>query len=75
MATARSMFSTKSPFFAWTSMPLAEKTFPFSTPISDYKNFDGYNLPASGEVIWHYPDGDFVYGKFNFKSIGYNVKK
>jgi hypothetical protein len=49
------------------------KTFPFSTPASHYKNIGGYNLPTYGEAIWHYPDGEFVYGKFNLKSIEYNV--
>lgn len=49
------------------------KTFPFSTPAKNYKNINGYNLPTYGETIWHYPDGEFVYGKFNLKSIQYNV--
>ncbi len=50
------------------------KAFPFSTPASVYRNTNGYNLPAYGEAIWHYPDGQFVYGKFNVKSIQYNVE-
>ncbi len=50
------------------------KAFPFSTPASAYRNINGYNLPTYGEAIWHYPDGEFVYGKFNVKSIQYNVE-
>jgi len=47
--------------------------YPFSTPVSNYKNINGINIMTYGETIWHYPDGNFVYGKFNLKSIGYNV--
>ncbi len=50
------------------------KTFPFSTPAENYKNIKGYNLPTYGEAIWHYPEGEYVYGKFHVKSIEYNVK-
>jgi len=51
------------------------KAFPFSTPASSYENINGYRLPTYGEAIWHYPDGEFVYGKFNVKYIEYNVSK
>lgn len=51
------------------------KTFPFSTPASNYKNLNGYNLPTYGEAVWHYDDGQFVYGRFNVKSIYYNVQE
>ncbi|MDT7830060.1 hypothetical protein RQM65_15435 [Pricia sp. S334] len=49
------------------------KTFPFSTPASNYKLINGYHLPTYGEAVWHYPDGEFVYGKFNVISVAYNV--
>ena len=51
------------------------KQYRFSTPVSSYKNFGGYNLPSYGETTWHYPEGDFTYGKFNLKEINYNVVK
>jgi len=47
--------------------------YPFSTPVSNYKNINGINIMTYGEAIWHYPDGKFVYGKFNLKEIEYNV--
>lgn len=50
------------------------KLFPFSTPVKQFKKINGYNLPFYGEAIWHYPEGEFVYGKFNLKRIEYNVK-
>jgi len=49
------------------------KTYPFSTPTGEYQNVNGYNLPTYGEAVWHYPDGEFVYGKFNVKSVEYNL--
>ncbi|KUO63568.1 hypothetical protein APF79_11655 [bacterium BRH_c32] len=50
------------------------KQYRFSTPVKDYKNINGINVPTYGEAIWHYPDGEFTYGKFQLKSIQYNVK-
>ena len=46
---------------------------PFSTPVHEYKNYNGYNILYKGDAVWHYPEGEFVYGKFILKSIEYNV--
>ncbi len=46
---------------------------PFSTPVHEYKNYTGYNLFYKGDAVWHYPDGEFVYGKFILKEIEYNL--
>lgn len=40
------------------------KSYRFSTPISEYRKFGNYKLMSYGEAIWHYPEGEFVYGKF-----------
>lgn len=45
----------------------------FSTPLADYKNFNGFKLMSFGEAVWHYPDGEFVYGKFELQEIVYNM--
>lgn len=50
------------------------KNYRFSTPASNYKNINGYNLCMYGEAIWHYPDEEFVYGKFRVADIAYNIK-
>ena len=47
--------------------------YPFSTPVRNYKNIKGINIMTYGETIWDYPDGKFVYGKFNLKEVEYNV--
>ncbi|WP_310556942.1 DUF6544 family protein [Flavobacterium sp.] len=49
------------------------KRYRFSTPVKDYELFNGIRIMTYGEAIWHYPDGQFVYGKFYLKSIEYNV--
>lgn len=51
----------------------AMKSYLFSTPVSQYKRFEGLNLPTYGEAIWQYPDGPFTYGKFQILTIEYNV--
>jgi hypothetical protein len=45
----------------------------WSTPVSDYKEFDGRRIPTYGETIWNYPEGDFKYGTFRLKDITYNL--
>jgi hypothetical protein len=50
------------------------KQYRFSTPVTNYKNINGINVLTYGEAIWHYPDGEFIYGKFKLKSIEYNCK-
>ena len=52
-----------------------KKAYGFSTPISGYEEQNGYMMPTYGEAIWHYPEGVFVYGKFEIQSIRYNVKR
>ena len=49
------------------------KSEQWSTPVSDYKEFDGRKIPTEGKTIWHYPEGEFTYGVFTLKSIKYNV--
>lgn len=46
---------------------------PFSTPVKNYRNINGLNLPTYGEAIWHYPEGEFVYGRFNLVNLEYNL--
>ncbi len=51
------------------------KKFLFSTPVRDYRLFDGYLLPGYGEAIWHYPEEEFVYGKFNIQKVKFNIHR
>lgn len=45
---------------------------PWSTPISNYQNFNGYKLASFGEAIWHYKDSNFSYIKMNINNVYYD---
>ena len=49
------------------------KQYRFSTPVKEYTQINGINIFKYGETVWHYPDGEFAYGKFHLESIEYNV--
>lgn len=49
------------------------KKYKFSTPLKNYKPINGFNLANYGEAIWHYPEGEFVYGRYHLKEIQYNL--
>lgn len=49
------------------------KRYRFSTPVKKYQLLNGRNVISLGEAIWHYTEGEFVYGKFYLKDIEYNV--
>ena len=40
----------------------------WSTPMSDYREFNGLRVATQGEGIWHYPEGEFVYGRMKLRS-------
>jgi hypothetical protein len=45
---------------------------PWSTPLKDYKQQNGYKLATTAEAIYTYPDKDVCYGTFTITSIRYN---
>ena len=45
----------------------------WSTPVSDWRDFNGRKLPVKGETIWTLPEGEFVYGRFELLEVQYNV--
>jgi hypothetical protein len=48
------------------------KIMPWTTPLSDYRYFDGRAVPGLGEAIWHRPDGPFTYGRFRVSNVRFN---
>ena len=46
---------------------------PWSTPISGYREIDGIRIGALGDANWIDPSGEWTYGKFEIRSIAYNV--
>jgi len=45
----------------------------WSTPVSDWREFDGRKLPVKGEAIWRLPAGEFAYGQVEILEVQYNV--
>jgi hypothetical protein len=51
------------------------ESYPWSTPVSDYREYDGRKVAAYGEAVWHMPSGEFTYAKFRLQEIEYNCRK
>ena len=48
------------------------KILPWSTPLSDYREFGGRRAPGKGEAVYHRPEGPFAYGRFALTSLRFN---
>jgi hypothetical protein len=48
--------------------------FRWSTPVKDYKDYNGIKISSGGEAVWSFPDGEYSYGRIYLKDIEYNVK-
>jgi len=44
----------------------------WSTPLKDYREFEGYRLATNAEAVYTYPGGDLCYGTFHLNHITYN---
>ena len=51
------------------------ESYPWSTPVKDYRDFGGMKVAAYGEAIWHMPEGEYSYAKFDVKEIEYNCSE
>jgi hypothetical protein len=49
------------------------RNVPWSTPISDYREVDGIRIGARGDANWVETTGEWTYGRFEIRSIAYNV--
>lgn len=45
----------------------------WSTPVRDYRDFEGRRVPTYGEAIYHTPTGDFVYGRFRVTRVQWDL--
>jgi hypothetical protein len=45
----------------------------WSTPLRDYREFDGRRVATAGETVYRYPEGDFAYGRFVLKQIHFDL--
>lgn len=51
----------------------ALRALPWSTPLRAYREFDGRRVATQGNAVYAYPEGDFVYGRFEVKRIHFDV--
>ena len=49
------------------------RLLPWSTPMCDYREFDGRRIATRGEAIWAYPEGDFVYGRLVVTQVQFDA--
>ena len=45
----------------------------WATPLDQYGEFEGYQLPTHGQGIWHLDDGDFAYIDLELVDVQYEV--
>lgn len=48
---------------------------PWSTPFTEYKDFNGTRLGSKALTIYHKPDMDFCYGEFELTEVEYNSRE
>lgn len=48
---------------------------PWRTPVSEYRERNGYLLPSKARLIYEKPEGDFTYGELEYKDVRYNVSE
>ncbi len=59
----------------WQAPPPSERNVPWSTPISGYRVLDGIRVATHGEANWIAPTGEWTYGRFDVRSIAYNLER
>jgi hypothetical protein len=45
----------------------------WSTPMRDYRAFDGRRVATRGEAVYAYPEGDFAYGHFVLEHVHFDL--
>ncbi|HYH02384.1 MAG TPA: DUF6544 family protein [Bacillota bacterium] len=47
----------------------------WSTPVNGYTEFADIKVPREVAAVWHYPEGDFCYARFQTIDIEYNCRE
>lgn len=53
----------------------AGKNLPWSTPLKEYKEINGYRLAGYAEAIYTYPEKNLCYGTFKLDEVKYNIEQ
>lgn len=49
--------------------------YPWLTPVTSYKDINGFKLPSGAKLIYEHPEGEFCYGEFELVRIEYNCRE
>jgi hypothetical protein len=49
--------------------------YKWTTPVSEYIDYNGRKIFYSGKAIWHTTEGKYCYGEFYLKEVEYNCKE
>ena len=49
--------------------------YQWSTPVGEYRDFNGRRIPVYGEAAWNLPEGAFTYARFTLTDITYNCSE
>src|SRR5687768_17008297 len=55
--------------------PKGSRNVPWSTPITEYREIDGTRIGTHGDANWIETSGEWTYGRFDIRSVAYNVDK
>jgi hypothetical protein len=45
----------------------------WSTPVQEWRDFNGRKLPYRAEALWKLPEGEFAYARVEIAEAEYNV--
>lgn len=48
------------------------KKFRFTTPLGNFREYNGILLPSTAKAVWDYPEGEFCYGEFELLEAACN---
>ncbi len=45
----------------------------WSTPVKEYKDYNGIRISSGGQAVWSFPEGDYCYARADIKDVEYNI--
>jgi len=51
------------------------KKYRWTTPVKEYREVNGRKVVSFAEAVWHTPQGQFTYAKFDLADIQYNTRE
>jgi hypothetical protein len=45
----------------------------WSTPVKEYKDYNGIRISSGGQAVRSFPEGDYCYARADIKDVEYNI--